>query len=76
MEWQIILALVIAIPVILFPVAFIWFINIGGIWAAIKQAREKNAARKKKSGIPRETPQGPEREFLLNDALERRLLNK
>jgi len=45
MGWQFILALVIAIPVILFPAAFIWFINIGGIYAAIKQARAKKAAR-------------------------------
>jgi hypothetical protein len=47
MEWQIIMALVIAIPIILFPVAFVWFLNIGGIYAAIKQAREKRIARKK-----------------------------
>lgn len=47
MEWQIIVALVIAIPVILFPVAFIWFINFGGIYMAIKEARAKRATRKK-----------------------------
>ena len=35
MEWQVILALVIAIPIVLFPVAFIWYLNIGGIYAAI-----------------------------------------
>jgi hypothetical protein len=50
MEWQIILALVIAIPIILFPVAFIWFINIGGIWTAIKQARARRAVEGKKVG--------------------------
>lgn len=48
MEWQTVVALVIAIPVILFPVAFIWFINIGGIWAAIKQARARRAVAGKK----------------------------
>ena len=47
MEWQIILALVIAIPIILFPAAYIWYLNIGGIYAAIKAAREKRAAREK-----------------------------
>ena len=41
MEWQIILALVIAIPIILFPVMFVWYLNIGGAVAAVKAAREK-----------------------------------
>ena len=45
MEWQVIVALVIAVPVILFPVVFIWFINIGGIIALVKEARAKRAAR-------------------------------
>jgi hypothetical protein len=47
MQWQIIVALAIAIPVILFPVALIWYINIGGIFLAIKEARARRAARKK-----------------------------
>jgi len=44
MEWQIIVALVIAIPIILFPVVFVWFLNIGGIYAAIKEARARRVA--------------------------------
>jgi len=36
MEWGTILALVIGIPVVLFPVAFIWFVNVGGMMATIK----------------------------------------
>jgi len=47
MEWQIVVALVIAIPVILFPVAFIWYINVGGIYAAIKEARSRRVAQKR-----------------------------
>jgi len=47
MEWQIVVALVIAIPVILFPVAFIWYLNVGGIYAAIKEARAKRVAHKR-----------------------------
>jgi hypothetical protein len=46
MQWEFIVALVIAIPVILFPVAFIWYLNIGGIYAAIKEAQERRVARK------------------------------
>lgn len=46
MEWQIILALVLAAPIILIPVAFIWYLNIGGIVAAAREARERKAATK------------------------------
>ena len=46
MEWQIIVALVVAIPVILFPVALVWYINIGGIYTAVKEARAKKAIEK------------------------------
>ncbi len=41
MQWELIVALVVAIPVILFPAAYVWYLNIGGVHAAIKQAREK-----------------------------------
>jgi hypothetical protein len=44
MEWQFIVALIIAIPVILFPAALVWYFNVGGIYAAIKEAREKRQA--------------------------------
>ncbi len=47
MEWQVIVALVIAIPVILFPAAFVWYLNLGGIYTAIKEARAKKVAREK-----------------------------
>ena len=39
-----IIALIIAIPIILFPVALIWYINVGGLYQITKEARE---ARKK-----------------------------
>ena len=45
MHWEFIVALIIAIPVILFPVAFIWYLNVGGIYAAVREARKKRAAR-------------------------------
>jgi hypothetical protein len=48
MEWQVIVVLIIAIPVILFPVALIWFINVGGIVAAVKESRARRAARRVK----------------------------
>jgi len=46
MEGTLILALVLAIPVILFPAAFIWYLNIGGIVHAVREAK---AAREKKT---------------------------
>ncbi len=50
MEWPVILALVIAIPLILFPVAFLWYLNMGGIYAAIQKAREKKAVHRHEAG--------------------------
>jgi hypothetical protein len=51
MEWQIVVALVIAIPVILFPVAFVWYLNIGGIYAAVKEARARRPVREKEKSV-------------------------
>ncbi len=39
MEWQVILALVLAITIILFPAMFIWYLNIGGMYAALRERR-------------------------------------
>ena len=41
MQWEFIVALVIAIPIILFPAAFIWYLNAGGIYHAIQKARQR-----------------------------------
>lgn len=51
MQWEFIVALVIAIPIILFPAAFVWYLNIGGIYAAVKDARERRAATEKKARV-------------------------
>ena len=51
MEWQIVIALVIAVPVILFPAAFIWYMNVGGIYQAIKKARAKRVAERKEEEV-------------------------
>jgi hypothetical protein len=36
---------VIAVLVMFFPAAYVWYLNIGGVYAAIKRAREKRAVR-------------------------------
>ena len=47
MQWELIVALVIAIPIILFPAVYVWYLNIGGVYAAIKEARERRVAKEK-----------------------------
>jgi hypothetical protein len=49
MKWGFLIALVLAIPVILFPVALVWYLNAGRLIAAIKKLRAKRA-RDKYSG--------------------------
>jgi hypothetical protein len=45
MEWQFIVALVVMVPLILLPVAFVWYLNLGGIVAAARRARAVEKAR-------------------------------
>jgi hypothetical protein len=52
MQWEIVVALVIAIPIILFPAAFVWYLNLGGLYAAIKEALARKKAGEK---VPGET---------------------
>jgi hypothetical protein len=47
MQIEMIIALVIAIPVVLFPAAFVWYLNIGGILQAVRKARLKRVAARK-----------------------------
>ena len=48
MDWQTILALVLVIPIILIPVAFIWFLNVSGIYTVIRETRKRRIAREKR----------------------------
>ena len=47
MQWELVVALVVAIPIILFPVAFVWYLNIGGLVKAGAEARARRAAQEK-----------------------------
>lgn len=47
MDWQFIVALVVAIPLILFPAAFIWYISVGGIFKSLKSKFKHKAAENK-----------------------------
>ena len=48
MEGQMILALVLAIPVILFPAAFVWFLNVSGIYTVTRETHKRQIAREKR----------------------------
>ena len=50
MEWQIIVALVVVAPLILFPVVFIWYLTIGGLVAALRERQRAKAAAKERIG--------------------------
>ena len=45
MQWELIVALVIAIPIILFPAAFVWYLNISGIYTVVRETRRRRIAR-------------------------------
>ena len=46
METGVVIALAIAIPMILFPAAFVWYLNLGGVFQAVKEARARKVAEK------------------------------
>lgn len=66
MEWYMIVILVISIPVILFPAAYVWYINIGGLITMYKETREKRAVGKEKKA-----KQELEYEKALTDTLQK-----
>ncbi len=41
MQLETIIALIVIIPVILFPAAFVWYLNIGALWAMWQATRAK-----------------------------------
>ena len=47
MDWQFIVALIVAIPLILFPAAFVWYINVGGVYSALKSRLSRKSPRVK-----------------------------
>jgi hypothetical protein len=50
MQWEFVIALVLAIPIILFPAAYVWYLNIGGMYSTIKEANARRVAREKAAG--------------------------
>jgi hypothetical protein len=52
MQWEFLIALIIAIPVILFPVVLLWCMNIGGICGFISKALKKELIHRLKINEP------------------------
>ena len=48
MTWEFIVALIVAVPLITFPAVFVWYVNAGGLYHAIK---EKISARSSKRHV-------------------------
>jgi hypothetical protein len=71
MQWELVVALVVAIPLILFPAAYVWYINIGGLVATLKESREKQAAPGKNTRRNEATLQEQEYNNALVEALRR-----
>jgi hypothetical protein len=49
MDGGMILALVIAIPVILFPAGLVWYLNISGIYTVLVETRKRRLARERRA---------------------------
>ncbi|MCJ7522275.1 MAG: hypothetical protein MUP21_08695 [Dehalococcoidia bacterium] len=47
MEWWLVLALVLGIPLVLLPVALVWYLNISGIYQVIRATRARQKKRDK-----------------------------
>jgi len=52
MEWYVILALVLGIPIIIFPAAFVWYLNVSGLYQVMRDMRQR---RKRRARALRET---------------------
>ena len=47
MQWEFAVALMVAIPIILFPAAFVWYLNLSGVFRAVREARARRALENK-----------------------------
>lgn len=45
MEWYFILVIVVAIMIISFPIAFIWYMNASGLYQVLHDARQRQKRR-------------------------------
>ncbi len=48
MDWKVTLALMVAIPVVLFPAALVWYMNASGLYRALRPSGRKGDTSKKR----------------------------
>jgi len=48
MDWWMVLIIIVAIPVILFPAAFIWYMNVSGLYTVIRETQRRRVTRKRR----------------------------
>lgn len=51
MGWQVIVALVLTAPLILLPVAFVWYLNVSGLYQVIRDAQKRKVAAREKTTV-------------------------
>ena len=51
MEWQVITALVVGIPIILFPAAYVWYLTLGGVYGLVRERRGGREAAKERATV-------------------------
>lgn len=71
MTWELVVVLVVAIPVILFPAAYVWYINIGGLIELLKEERVKRAILRWKRNPIKKAKQELEYEEALTEVLRK-----
>jgi hypothetical protein len=49
MAWPVILAIIIAVPVLLIAAVFVWYINVSGILTVMRETRRRAVARRKRA---------------------------
>lgn len=45
MAWQLIVAIVLVVPIILFPAALVWYMNVSGLFKVMREARQRQQRR-------------------------------
>ena len=51
MEWQFILALIVIVPIILFPALFIWYLNVAGVLAVVRDRMRRRVEAKERATV-------------------------
>lgn len=47
MEWYVILAMVLGVPIVCVPVVFVWYLNVSGLYQVIRDTQKRKATREK-----------------------------